>query len=112
MKSGELRHYITIRRNTAPRDDMGGQGPAVWTDVVSCFASIEPIVGREWHESQSDQSGVTHTIKIRYTDQILTTDQIFDEQSGVIYEIVAIMNIDTRNRELRINARTGVASNG
>lgn len=112
MKSGELRHYVNVQRNTAVQDDMGGYGPPVWTTQFSAFCSIEPVVGREWHATQVDRSGVTHKIKMRWGGSIDSTCRIVDSADGTIYEIVAIMNMDTRNREYQIQARTGVAANG
>lgn len=110
MKSGELRHYVEFQKNVAAQDDMGGYGPPSWVTQFSGFCSIEPVVGREWHAAQADKSGVTHAIKMRYEATIDSTWRIKD--GAVVYEIVATMNIDTRNREIRFAARTGVEANG
>lgn len=110
MKSGELRHYAEFQKNVAAQDDMGGYGPPVWTTQFSGFCSIEPITGREWHAAQADRSGVTHTIKLRYDGTLDSTWRV--KYGDVVYEIIAVMNMDTRNREIRLVARTGVEASG
>ena len=109
MKSGELRHYPEFQKNVAEQDEMGGVTPEFVTQFRA-FCSIEPIVGREWHAAQMDRSGVTHTIKVRYNGSIDHTWRVKD--GDVIYENLAVMNIDTRNREIRLAPRTGDADNG
>lgn len=104
-----MRHYVQVQRNMGARDDMGGQVED-WQTQFSAFCSIEPVVGREWHATQADRSGVTHKIKMRYSGDLLPTDRILD--GTTVYEIIAVMNMDTRNREYQIQARTGVLSSG
>lgn len=110
MKSGEMRHYVEFQKNVAPQSSMGDVAPPQWETQFSAFCAIEPIVGREYHAAQAVRSGVTHTIKLRYNSLVDETWRIKDGRK--IYEFIAMMDMDTRNRELRFVARTGVLANG
>lgn len=101
MKAGTLRHFCTIDRLTDARDELGGVVDA-WETFKSVYASIEPVVGRNFQGADQTQSGVTHKIRIRYTEGVLPNMRL--THKGVHYYFIAIMNIDTRNREIVISA--------
>jgi len=47
MRAGERGQYITIKEKTVSGQDSRGADEYTWTDVVSVWASIRPMSGRE-----------------------------------------------------------------
>lgn len=99
MKIGELRHRITIQQLSRIPDDMGGYEEQ-WQDVVSLWAKIEPLRGRERFVAQQAQSEVTHRVITRYYSGI-------KPQMRVVYgsrsfDIEAVINVDEKNEWLEL----------
>ncbi len=103
IQAGKLRHRITIQenqfqrdeQNQPQRDEYGAQGDN-WTDIRTCWASIEPLTGKEYFASQQMQAEVTTRIRIRYPgfqvwpgmrvkyrDPILAVDRFYDLESVI-----------------------------
>lgn len=67
IKSGRLRHRITIQRQ-----EQTGQDPNTgaiiyeWVTVATVWGRVEPLSAREFIQSQSTQSEVTARLTIRY----------------------------------------------
>lgn len=99
---GELRHRITFQIPVVQDDGYGGEEKA-WQDAFSAWASIKPISGREYYDAMSIQSEVTHRIRVRYRPDITTDMRI--EHGDRIYEIEAVIDIDSRHKYLEILCR-------
>lgn len=70
MNSGALRHRISIQRRGDGRD-AAGQPLDEWDQVVSVWADINDIRGREFMESREVViNDVTTAIRIRYREDI------------------------------------------
>lgn len=104
MKAGNLRHRLTIQEATGKASTFGGSTENLWTDVITVWGSVRPMLGKEAEQAQHMVSEVSHTIKIRYPDpdtivvgskhRILFGTRIFD--------VEYVLNEDERNRELKL----------
>lgn len=101
MRLGPLRHRITLQSRPAGKDEFG-QPLEGWQDIVTVWASVEPISGRELLAAQQVQGEITHRIRCRYVDGVTTAvritfgTRVFDIQApinprevGAMLEIMA-----------------------
>lgn len=65
MRAGQLRHRIMIQKKKTSRNSYG-EVSVTWMDNMNCWASIEPIRGKEYFSAQQVQAGVTHRITMRH----------------------------------------------
>jgi SPP1 family predicted phage head-tail adaptor len=73
MQLGNLRHRITIQENRYQRDeanlqvrDASGAPVDEWVDVRTCWASMEPLSGREYFAAAQVQAEQVTRFRIRY----------------------------------------------
>jgi SPP1 family predicted phage head-tail adaptor len=86
MNPGELRHKITIQKLVNIQDTFG-QPVEQWPDVVTVWASVNPIIGREFFAAQQVNSEVTHKIKMRYRSDITSDMRI--KLGNRIFDIIS-----------------------
>ena len=99
MKAGALRHYITIEQSTESFD-ANGELVNTWADYVSLWASIEPLVGREYFTAKQFSAETTGKLRMRYFAGITAKMRI---KFGTRYfNITGISNIEERNKEIVI----------
>ncbi len=99
---GEMRHRITFQRPV--KTDDGHKGHAVaWQDMVTCWASVEPLSGREYFYSHQIKAEITHRVKIRYRTDITTKMRI--KHRDRVLEIESILDKKERREELEIFCR-------
>jgi SPP1 family predicted phage head-tail adaptor len=102
---GKLRHRIAIERVTETRDT-DGSVIETWSTYATVQASIEPISGREYFAAQSTQADVTHRIGLRYLSGIIPKMRV--KFGSRVFEILSIININERNRELQLMCRESI----
>lgn len=64
------------------------------------WASVTPLSGREYEESQKLRAETTYNIKLRYSADIKSNFKILYKNR--IFEIISVLNLDSRNRELKL----------
>ena len=105
MRSGTLRHRVVVQRVTVTGKDEFGADVIALVPVATVHASIEPLVGREFFDSQQTAAAADMRVRLRThpdlvglkpKDQILFGSRVLDIQSvanvnerGAEYEIVA-----------------------
>ncbi|AEE98030.1 phage head closure protein [Mahella australiensis] len=100
MRAGELRHRITIQEAISAQDK-AGQPIEAWQDVVTVWAKIEDLNGREYLAAkQVPANEVTTRITIRWRDGIKPTMRIITEQR--IFDIQSIIDPDGRKQQLEL----------
>jgi SPP1 family predicted phage head-tail adaptor len=109
MQAGKLRHRVTIQRLSAgsPGQDAGGTPDDGWGALFTCWAEVMPLRGRELVAAQQVHPEVTGTIRIRYrADYPLTSKDraVYDSR---IYDILAAINVEERNREVLLYVKEG-----
>ena len=103
MKAGALRHQIRIESRTDVQDSVGGV-TQTWTTFATVRAGIEPLSGREFFQAQSVNEQFTVRIIIRWLTGLDTDKRIVDTDTNEIYNILSIINLDRKNRDLEIMA--------
>lgn len=99
----ELNRKITFQAFTITQDPVTGEITESWTDHVSVFAKVEPLVGREYFAAAAVQAEDTTKFTMRFRGDLDTAMRIvFDGQN---YNITSIQNIRSSNRETLIYAR-------
>ena len=104
--AGKLRNSIIIERESYVQNDSGGQD-IVWSTHKKLKAFIKPKSGSERVYGMKLESPLSHTIAIRYSSDILTTDRV--NFNGRYMQIRAIVNVEERNRWLELSCVEGVA---
>ena len=101
MRTGKLRHKVTIRRLTRIENDIGDL-VTVWVDIATAWAAIEPVGGKEYWTAAQLQAETTHKVTMRPVPgvRILPADQLYFKDR--ILEIEAVMDIEERGRELEL----------
>lgn len=103
---GEMRKRIELQ---APVDtiDAYGQASRSWATYATVYASVVPSSGQENTIAEAMQVQQTHTITIRYRNDVLATHRALFGSRHFNFQFVR--NIDERNRWLEITAteRTG-----
>lgn len=99
----KLRHRIEILQLVTAQDEYGGEGDRVWNVIKSPYASAEPLLGREFFAAEATQSKVEIKFRLRYTPGIETTMRI--RHRGADYEIISVVNVEERDRELLLYAK-------
>lgn len=102
MRAGRLNQRITFQRRTetldAYREDTGE-----WEDLVTVYAGVEPVAGKEFFAALQVQSDITHRILVRSSSDvsgITTKDRVSHETN--LYDIQSILNVGSRNKELQL----------
>lgn len=100
VRSGELRHRVTIQQKTTAQDTYG-QPIETWTNVATVWASIEDLRGREFIEArQVPAAEITTRVRIRYRTGIEPTMRVI--YGSRTLEITAVIDPDGRKRELEL----------
>jgi SPP1 family predicted phage head-tail adaptor len=100
MRSGKLRHLVTIWTPAAPtRTDRGAAVPA-WTELDQVYADIKPITAREVQIAHGITPTISHKVEIRATAGIDTRCKFtLGERTFLIHGIV---DPEERGREMNL----------
>lgn len=104
---GQMRHRVTIqseRRTT----DTDGSAALRWYDDVKVYAAITPRAGSESFHGMQIEGRVTHEITIRYRADVTPKKRIYWNSRA--FNIRAVLNVNERDRWLKIAAEEGVAT--
>lgn len=101
MRAGDLRHRGTIQEQQRVQIPGGGY-ETQWVDVVTVWAALEPLRGREQIEAQQLQAKVTHRIRIRYRRNVKPAHRM--TVGSRVFNFVSVFDKGERCRELEILA--------
>ena len=104
MRAGDLNRQVALQSRSDTLDDYG-QRVRTWTTVANVMAHIEPLYGRELEAARATMQQVSHRITIRYRTHIEA--QMRFVYAGRYFNINAIMDADTRHRELTVLCEEG-----
>ena len=99
LRIGDLRHRITIQKLEMIQDSYG-QATETWVDVVTVFAAVNPISGREFFKAETINSEITHRILIRYRKGIEPSMRV--NFKGRIFTILSVINFQEKNEALQL----------
>ena len=102
MKAGKLDQRVTLERQSRVLGPLG-QPVNAWAPLMTVWAAVEPLVGREYLAAQAAQSEVTARVTMRYRRGITAQDRVIHE--GTIYNIVSVIDVRSQGRELVLMCR-------
>jgi SPP1 family predicted phage head-tail adaptor len=102
MRSGTLRHKITIQSAALSTDTMSASATENWSTYTTAWAEIKPLKGMEAVEHKKLGQETMHRIWIRYQSGITTAMRIV--YGSRTFEIRGVRNPDERNVLLEIMA--------
>ena len=106
-KVGQLRHPITLQGQGTTRDAGGGISSG-WSDIATIYADIRPKTGKEVYTQGKGVGSVSHEITVRYRTDITNASRI--SYDSKLFNIRAIINVDERDRFLKLLCEEGVAT--
>lgn len=99
MQAGKLRHRVDIQKPTNAQNSLGETVPT-FVDQDRVWAEVMPLSGRELLAARQTTGEVTHQVTIRWRDGLTPTHRI---RFGTrIFEILSVINVEERNREMRV----------
>mgnify|MGYP003586834008 CR=1 FL=1 len=102
MRAGALDQRVVIERLVEGYDELG-QPINDWLPIVTTWAEVSPLVGREFLAAAALVAEVTARIRMRYRPGITAADRIVHE--GTTYGISAVMDVHSSRRELVLMCR-------
>ena len=98
MRAGRMRHSVTLQRQ-ASTQDAWGQQTNTWTDLGTCFASIEPVRGREYFVASGEKANVTHELRMRARSDISPRPDDRVSFGTRNFDIQSVLNLSEHGRE-------------
>ncbi len=103
MQAGKLRHKLTFVKSTHISNAFGEQ-ESTWKTYAEVWGRIRPLTGSERYVVAQTQAFEDAVFNIRYLDGLSPKMRIVC--NAINYDITSIQNLDERNRELVIYARS------
>lgn len=102
MKAGALDQRIVIERLVEGYDELG-QPINTWLPIVTTWAAVTPLVGREYIAAGALLSEVTARVRMRYRPGITAADRVI--HGGKVYGITSVADVHSSRRELQLQCR-------
>ena len=102
MNAGLIDQRVTIERQVDTQDEYG-QRLDQWLTIVTAWAAVEPLQGREYLAAVALVSEVSTRIRLRYRPGITSADRV--NHNGRIYNIVSTIDVHSSRRELVLMCR-------
>lgn len=102
--SSRLNRRITLQQRGTPNPM--GPSAADWSDVVTTWAEIRPLQGRELVSAQAINAEVTHEVLIRYRANV--TSSMRAVYQGRVLDIRAVLDEVTAHRFQRLLCSEGL----
>lgn len=99
MNARSLRHKIIFQEQTQTKN-MFGEVESTFSNVLTTFASINTISGKEQFLSNQNFATLSHKLRVRYSSLINSKQQILFGTR--VFKILAVLNIFEKNKELEI----------
>ena len=102
VKAASFKHRVTLQSCSQTTDGQGGYTDS-WSDVVTLWASIEPLKGYERYQAMQLETPVTHKVTIRYNAAVTTAKRLI--YGSRVFNIKEVINLAEENAfmELRVN---------
>ena len=100
MNAGALDQRIVIERRTGATNDWGEPLPDSWLPIITTWAEVSPLVGREYLAAQAAMSEVKVKIIMRYRPGITPADRV--SHGGTVHAIEAVLDVHSSRRELHL----------
>jgi len=98
MRSGNLKHKITIQTYSETQNDFG-EVIKGWSDFKTAYASIIPLSAKEFYKAGTHNE-VTHKIELRYLKDIKPKMRVL--YGTRIFDIESVINVREDNKTLQL----------
>lgn len=110
MRAGRLRHRVRFLAPIATPEANGSESIA-YTEVFRGWVSIEPIKGAEAMRANQPLEVIDTRIVGRWNANTARVSAKWRlVHRGVIYDVVSAVNVNTRDTDLEIMAKSGAVS--
>lgn len=106
LHSGMLSYKVAVERLTLTPDGIGGS-VSTWATLYQPWAYITPVGTWEKLQGMQLESPITHTIYIRYNDDITVRDRI--SFRGRLFNIRSVVDMEEKKIFLELKAEEGAA---
>lgn len=100
-KTSDLTNRVTIQQATETRATDGGV-LQTWGTWRTCYASVEPLTGREWYQAESRQATITTRIWVPWIDANGVTAKMRVLWGTRIFKIESVINPRERNEWIEL----------
>lgn len=92
---------ITIQSVTSSTDSYGA-ATETWATFAIVWASVEPLIGKEYLAAKQTESAVSHKFRIRYLSGLTPQMRIYWDSR--YFTIASDINVNEGNREMVVMA--------
>lgn len=96
IAAGRLRHRVALQEQTTTLD-AAGTALQTWPTVVTRWAAVEPISGREYYLAQERHAEVTTRITMRHCPA--ARERMRAVYAGRWYDIVSVIDVDEKHED-------------
>lgn len=96
IRSGDLRHRITIESRSTANDNFGDP-VETWSTVGEYWCHVRPATGREQMVAGQMQAEISHAIVMRYQGTTAITPNMRVQYGQRTFNIQSVINADGRN---------------
>ena len=105
LDSSSLNRRITVQSRSTALDSFGQQ-ITTWTDVLSCWASIEPLSGSELIAAQAVSTELSHTVTIQYRTTVTAAMRVLYQAR--VFNIQSVTDPETAHVVLQLRCSEGL----
>lgn len=107
IQAGKLRHRVLFQQPTTRPGQFNEPVPTgTAAAVLTCWAAIETLTGRELWLARQVRADVTHRIRMRYRSGL--EPRMEAVYQGRVFELLEVLDPDERRIELEILAKERV----
>lgn len=106
VRAGDFNRRITIQQHSSSTPDGFGQASQTWSDLLSCWARIEPLSGRELVLAQAQNAEVTHLVEIFYRPTVTAAMRVVYQ--GRIFNVLSVIDPDMAHVSLELLCSEGL----
>lgn len=99
MIAGKLDQRVALQQPTSTADAMGGC-VTTFATVATVWAQVEPLSGREFEAAKAANSEVELKVIIRYYSGLTPKWRL--QHGAKVYEILAVLNLSSGKKDLKL----------
>ncbi len=99
IAAGTLKDRITVQSVTETRSG-SGQVNEAWATFATRWASVEPLQGREFFDSQQVNADITTRIRLRYLEGITPKMRVLYKTR--VFNVTSVVNVEERSIETQL----------
>lgn len=105
LTAGRFRERVTLQQALRVRDP-GGATSDTWSDVVTVWASVEPLRGKEFFAADQMQEAVDYRVTIRYRTGVDRKMRVM--WRGQALDVVSVIDVHSKRENIELMCISGV----